>query len=353
MKEVKSRKKNPMYKIFIKICRIFGFEIIDQSNFSFPASNKSLSDTISIPGKNSVTLPLGKVEITRPVKSLNIILRTCMSVNMLTQSKERMFEKDKDEYTKRTLISIVKSTNHAKKIFKNITFKIYIIDYNSSKSQINELAVILKKTYINFEIIYLDLNKFSNQINEINEENKKVSLNQKSNMSNIHQSLVLSREMSSDLTYFVEDDYIHEKISLTEMLYTYEKITSLIKNEIIICPTDYPYLYNKSDNTKIFLGEKRHWRQVDQTLCTFLTSKKIIEKYWDELTRMCKIEHYPFEKPLHKIYKKELCISPIPSLAIHFTNINSIYGLSPNVEWKSLWDENENENENKQKGSKF
>ena len=57
---------------------------------------------------------------------------------------------------------------------------------------------------------------------------------------------------------------------------------------------------------------------------------------------MCKVEHYPFEKPLHSIYKKELCISPIPSLAVHFTNVNSIYGLSPNVNWKKLWDENEN-----------
>ena len=45
---------------------------------------------------------------------------------------------------------------------------------------------------------------------------------------------------------------------------------------------------------------------------------------------------------LHNIYKKELCISPIPSLAVHFTNINSIYGLSPNVNWKKLWEENEN-----------
>ena len=31
-----------------------------------------------------------------------------MSVNMLTQSKKRMFEKNKDEYTKRTLVSITK-----------------------------------------------------------------------------------------------------------------------------------------------------------------------------------------------------------------------------------------------------
>jgi len=29
-------------------------------------------------------------------------------------------------------------------------------------------------------------------------------------------------------------------------------------------------------------------------------------------------------------------------LAVHFTNINSIYGLSPNVNWKKLWEENEN-----------
>ncbi len=55
---------------------------------------------------------------------------------------------------------------------------------------------------------------------------------------------------------------------------------------------------------------------------------------------MCKKEHAPFEKPLHRIYEEELCISPIPSLAVHFTNINSIFGLSPNVDWEKIWEEN-------------
>jgi len=342
MKEIKSNKKNLFTKVFIKLCRIFGFEIIDQSNFSIPTSNKSISESMSVPGQSSVTLPLGNVEITRSVKSLDIILRTCMSVNMLTQSKKRMFEKSKEEYTKRTLISIIKSTNHAKSIFKNTRFKIFIIDHNSQKNQIEIMRNILKKSNIDFKIMKLELEKYSSQIKKINEENKEVTENQKSNMSNIHQSLLFSKENSEDLTYFVEDDYIHEKISLTEILYTYERIASLTKKDLIICPTDYPYLYTQADNTRIFLGENRHWRQIDQTLCTFLTSKKIVEKYWSELTGMCKLEHYPFEKPLHNIYKKELCISPIPSLAVHFTNINSIYGLSPNVDWKKLWDENEN-----------
>ena len=342
MREVKSKKNNPFKKFFIKICRFFGLELIDQSNFSIPTSNKSINDTLSVPGEKSITLPMGKINITRPVKSLNIILRTCMSVNMLTQSKKRIFEKDKEEYTIRTLISLINSVHYAKDFFKDVKFKVHIIDHNSSKNQINDIKIILDKSNLNFEILNLKFEEFSNLIKNTNEEKKEVTNNQKSNMSNIHQSLILSKEKSEDLTYFVEDDYIHEKNSMAEMLFAYEKIASLTKKELIICPTDYPYLYNQSENTKIFLGDKKHWRQIDQTLCTFLTSKEIIEKYWDQITSMCKFEHYPFEKPLHNIYKKELCISPIPSLAIHFTNINSVYGLSPNINWKRLWDENSN-----------
>ena len=70
--------------------------------FPFLLSNKKLNEKISVAGLKSITLPMGKIKITRPVKSLDIILRTCMSVNMLTQSKKRMFEKNKEEYTKRT-----------------------------------------------------------------------------------------------------------------------------------------------------------------------------------------------------------------------------------------------------------
>ena len=71
-----------------------------------------------------------------------------------------------------------------------------------------------------------------------------------------------------------------------------------------------------------------------------MTSKRMIDKHWDNLNKMCETEHSPFETPLHKIYEKELCLSPIPSLAIHCTNVNSIFGLSPNINWKKLWEEN-------------
>ena len=160
-------------------------------------------------------------------------------------------------------------------------------------------------------------------------------------MANINQSLIEAKD-SEDLVYFIEDDYIHKRDSIKEMIFTYERISSQLNREIIICPADYPYLYAKSELTQNFLGHNYHWRRVSETLCSFLTSKKMIEKYWENYLNMCKKEHTPFEKPMHEIYEKEVCISPIPSLAVHFTNINSIYGLSPNVDWKKVWDENEN-----------
>ncbi len=340
MKEIKNSKKSIIKKIFIKICRLFGYEIIDQSNFSIPTLNKSLNDKISIKGKKSINLPLGEVKITRKVKSLDVIIRTCSSVNMLTQNKDRIFQKEKIEYTLRSINSILKSIKHAKRSMDELLFKIYIVDHNSGQENLNKIKSIIKKYLIQFKVYNLNLKDFEEKIKKTNQKNEEVTSNQFSNMSNIYKSLKISKENSSDLIYFVEDDYIHEKNAISEMIMTYERMASLTNNELIICPADYPYLYTKAQNTQIYLGEKYHWRKIDETLCTFLTSKKIVEKHWEKLVSMCEFEHYPFETPLHKIYEEELCISPIPSLAIHCTNINSIFGLSPNVDWKKLWEEN-------------
>jgi hypothetical protein len=126
------------------------------------------------------------------------------------------------------------------------------------------------------------------------------------------------------------------------MIDTYERISTQLNRELILCPADYPYLYTKAEHTNIFLGKNIHWRGVDETLCTFLTSKVLLEKYWKNFVSMCQFEHYPFEEPLHQIYKYEYCLSPIPSLALHCTNVNSIFGISPNMNWKEIWEENKN-----------
>jgi len=341
MKEQKTQVKTSFFKkIFIKICRIFGYEIIDQSNFYVPTQEKNLSENLNIPGKKSITLPLGEIKISRKVNALTIIFRSCTNINMLTQNKKRLFDQNKSEYTFRSLNSIIASLNQAKITFPKIEFDIVIIDYNSKKEDLEQIKKQLKKSNFKNSIISLDINEFINNIKKVNAKNENVTENQMSNMSNIHKSLLVGKNQCNDLIYFVEDDYLHKQDSINEMIFTYERISSQINRELILCPADYPYLYTKIDPTNIFLGANKHWRKIDETLCTFLTSKVLLEKYWEKFISMCQFEHYPFEQPLHDIYKTEYCLSPIPSLALHCTNVNSIFGLSPNMDWKKTWDEN-------------
>ena len=342
MKEQKNRRKTGFIKkIFIKFCRILGYEIIDQNTFYVPTQRKNLNENLHIQGKKSITIPLGEIKVTRKVRSLTIILRSCTSINMLTQNKKRLYEKDKSEYTFRSLNSIISSLKNAMNIFPQIKFNIIVVDHNSKKEDLDKMKNIINKLSLSYSITSLNLEEFKNKINKINAKKQNVTDNQFSNMANIYKSLEIAKSDKNDLIYFVEDDYIHTVEAISEMIFTYERISSQLNSELILCPTDYPYLYTKLDPTNIFIGSSRHWRVVNETLCTFLTSKNILSKYWDRFISMCEYEHYPFEKPLHEIYQSEYCLSPIPSLAVHFTNVNSIFGLSPNTDWKKLWDENE------------
>ena len=341
MKKINNSKKNNLIKkLFIKLCRLIGFEIIDQSNLNLPVSIKTATDNLGQIGKKIITLPLGETKISRPVKSLDIIIKTCTSINLVTQNKKRIFEKNKSDYTFRTINSLINSLNFSKNFLKDVGIKIYIIDDNSKKEDLEKICKMIAKINIKFEIINLDLEKFK-QIKVLNKNNPAIEKNMRATMASILTSFNIAKEKSNDLVYFVEDDYIHKKETIIEMISTYEKIATELDRELFLCPVDYPYLYKKLDNSNILIGNNYHWRTVNESLLTFLTSKDLINKYWNELLLMAENEHSPFETPLHKIYEKELCLSPIPSLAMHCTNVNSIFGLSPNMNWKKLWDENE------------
>lgn len=342
MKKQHSSKINIFKKLFVKLCRLFGYELIDQSSFSSPTKEKLLNSNLSTPGKKSIVLPLGETKITRNVKHLSVIFRSCTKINMLTQSKKRLFDKNKSEYTFRSLNSIIKSLKYAQTKFTNVTFDLVVIDHDSDENDLKHINNMLENSGFNNQIISLNVNNYLSNIKNINAKKENVTSNQKSNMANIHESLNYAKNHCKDLIYFVEDDYLHKLNAIEEMIFTYERVSSQVDNELILCPADYPYLYTKVEPTSIFLGSKSHWRLVSETLCTFLTSTKIIEKYWNKYVSMCQFEHYPFEQPLHEIYKLEYCLSPIPSLALHCTNINSIFGISPNMDWDKIWNDNDN-----------
>ncbi len=339
MREIKrSKKTNIFKKVFIKLCRLLGYELIDQSNFNFPVSNTDSVDQLSQPGKKSISIGIGETAITRKITGVDIMLKTCTSIHLVSQNKKRIFEKEKSDYTFRTAKSLSNSALYLKKKFPNISIKFKVIDIGSPDHDQKKIM----SFFSNFdsELIKIDINKLNFKPKTINKNDKTKEQNMASTMASIHQSF-LEAKNCNDLVYFVEDDYIHRLEALSEMIFAYEKFSSIFKKELFLLSTDYPYLYKKFEDSKILVGETYHWRTVNESLLTFLTSGKMVRKYFEKFEEMTKVESNPFEKKLHEIYEKELCLSPIPSLSIHCTNINSVYGLSPNIDLKKLWNENE------------
>ena len=322
-----------MKKFFIKICKLLGYEILDQNNFSSPTLGKELNEELSILNEKSIVLPLGEVKITKKVNSILIVLRMNTDIEIWDQNRRRLFEYPKIEYTKRSLNSLIRSINFLKNKYPTINVKTIIVDDYSSTENLNVIKKVIDGN--NIEVINLDYSKYKEKISE--QKNKETF----ANLASLLQSFEIGKDTGEDLIYFIEDDYLHFEPMLEEMVASYERIASQINKDIFMCPSDYPYLYMNNEKTNVLIGNKRHWRTVDKTLCTFLTTKNLLDKYWDNFYKNCLDRHDPFEKYLNEIYSKEICISPLKSLSLHLTNINSSYGLSPLIDYKKLWEENE------------
>ena len=320
-----------MKKLFIKICKLFGFEIIDQNRFSSPTLNKELNENLSTFNEKSIILPLGKVDISRKVKSILIIVRVNTNVEIWDQNKKRLFEQPKIEYSLRSINSLINSINFCQNKFPNLKIETLIIDDHSKEENLNRIKKILNN---DTQIISLDHEKFKMKI-----KNQKTA-ETFSNLASLLQSFEVGRDKGEDLIFFIEDDYLHFETMLEEMIESFERISSQVNKDIFMCPSDYPYLYMDNKKTNVLIGSKRHWRTVDKTLCTFMTSKHLLNKYWEKFEKTCLDRHDPFEKFLNEIYQKEICISPIKSLSLHLTNVNSSYGLAPFIDYKKLWEEN-------------
>ena len=321
-----------MKKIFIKIARLFGYEIIDQNNFVSPSLNKELNDDLSMINERSIVLPLGNVDITKKVQSLLIILRMNTEVEIWDQKKKRLFEQPKIEYSMRSINSLIKSIKFCKNKYPHLNIKTVVIDDNSIKENLDKIKDLIQNE--NFEIISLDHEKYKSIIK------KQKSTETFSNLASLLQSFEIGKNQGDDLIFFIEDDYIHYETMLEEMISSYERIASQVKKDLIMCPSDYPYLYMNNEKTNILIGSKRHWRTINRTLCTFMLSKDLLNKYWENLYKTCIDRHDPFEKYINEIYLSEVCISPLKSLSLHLTNINSSYGLSPFIDYKKIWETN-------------
>ena len=327
-------KKSIIKKLFIRLSKILGYEIIDQNEFYSPTLEKKIDENLSNIDK-SIILPLGEVKLTRKVKSLLILFRTNTNIEIWDQNRKRLFEYPKAEYALRSLYSLIKSIKYLLNKHSNIEVKLKIIDDKSNEENLSKIKELVSKSHLNIEIINHDNKEHKDLIK------KQTSNETFANLSSLLKCFEIGKKDGKDLIYFVEDDYLHFETALEEMISSYERISSQTNRELFICPSDYPFFYMNNEKTSLLIGSKRHWRTINKTLCTLLTSHRFIDKYWSNFYNNCLDRHDPFEKYLNEIYQKEICISPVKSLSVHFANINSSYGLSPYINYKSLWEEND------------
>ena len=63
MKNKTVLKKSFVSKLFVKIIRKFGYEVVDQANLNLPIKDKDINQNLSESGKRNITIPLGVINI--------------------------------------------------------------------------------------------------------------------------------------------------------------------------------------------------------------------------------------------------------------------------------------------------
>lgn len=158
------------------------------------------------------------------------------------------------------------------------------------------------------------------------------------NGASLNMTYQLARELSHELIYFVEDDYLHHPQSIQSMINGFKLGTERFGKDVCIFPCDYIDLYRQPQVSKILLAKDRYWRSIISTTGTVMVTKKILESHWSCFMGLARYDLDPGVNEgntINLVYKDYPCLSPMPSLAIHMHE-----GMeSPFADWRRWWQE--------------
>lgn len=307
-------KQSKFKRFLLKILNIYAFEK-ETFNFVNPLYENKNKNYHKLNDK-TFTLSTGYFDLKRKINKIDIYFRYAPSNQLWNSSKSW------------------------KRIVQNITKQDLIL--TSLNSLRNSILFFLKNNKIDITINLISdssNSKFDNSIKKLLSDNKysinffqtKIAGNRGSYLECCDQA-----KNADDIIFFIEDDYLFEQQSLDEMILTYSRLSTLFKKDVFLCPNDYPFYYDSNYSTSLFIGKNYRWRTVLETLLTFMFSKEILSKHEEEIRLVGEKENHPFEKPLHNIYLKQPCFSPVGTLSYHISkSIPSI-----NEDWLKTWNDN-------------
>ena len=189
-------KKSIIKKLFIKLCKIMGYEIIDQNNFTSPTLDKKLNEDLSILNDKSIVLPLGEVNITRKVKSILLLFRTNSNIEIWDQNKKRLFELPKIDYTLKSLNSLLKSISFCKRKYPDINIKLSVIEDNTNDTNLNKLKNLTNNYDLNINYERVDHSKYRKIIKEQKSDETY------SNLASLLSCYEIAKKNTDDLVFF-------------------------------------------------------------------------------------------------------------------------------------------------------
>ena len=310
----KYKKLSSFKRFVLKLLNVYALDR-ETLNLVNPNYKNSGNNTFKI-NKESIILSNGYLKLNRKINSLDIFYRFAPN-NVMWNSTNR-WKRIVPNINKKDLI--LTSLNSLKKSI------IKFISQNQIKVTINLISDSSEKKFNDIIFKLLDDNHI-----RINFIETKIEGNRGSYLECCDQA-----ENSEDLIFFIEDDYIFDENCIEEMIITYSRLSTIFKNDVFLCPSDYPFYYDSSYKTSLYIGNKYKWRTVEETLLTFMMSKDLYERYKKNIRLVGEKENVPFEKPLHEIYKNNPCFSPVNSLSYHISRDHP----ATTEDWIKIWNDN-------------
>tara|TARA_B100001250_G_scaffold143648_1_gene122949 strand:- start:2060 stop:3028 length:969 start_codon:yes stop_codon:yes gene_type:complete len=307
----KYKKQSRLKRFLLKLFNIYAFEkeTFNIINPHFKNDGKNFYNY----NDKTFLLSSGFLDLKRKIKKIDIFIRYSPSINLWksTGSWKRIVQNvNKQDLIKICLLSLKDSIlNFLNK--HNVEFNLHLIHDGSNEKFNDEILKIVNS------------DKYNSNLYQ-----SKVKGNRGSYIECCDQA-----EKAEDIIFFIEDDYLFEKDCIEELIFTYSRISTLLNQDIFLCPSDYPFYYDSVYETALFIGKEFRWRYVKETLLTIMFSKEVFLKNKKNIRLVGEKINEPFEKPLDEIFNKVPCLAPIKSTAYHLSR--SVPAI--NEDWLKLW----------------
>lgn len=249
-------------------------------------------------------------------RDLLIILRSCTIVQAASNST-RYINVTKHELVKRCISSLVNSINQV----RDHTIRLVVLDDHSSPEAVTDIKTIIGHCKFPTEFIpVLDGTGNGHTMKRVYEQ---------------------VENNCTDLWYHIEDDYLHVPEAINDMIESIDQFESNTGKLVAINPHDDIWRYTKQIyHSILLLGPYRHYRTVQHTTYTCLSSRNLYDRYRNVFQDLVQLtinnEGWVEDRSINQIWQQPdvMLFSPIPGLGFHIMDES---GKDPYFDIDALW----------------